>query len=68
MLQVVNYSIKDSSLSGIKLVLIGDLHLKPSEEKRLYKIVNKINLQNPDVVLSVGDFVNGHSEKKHFAD
>ncbi len=62
-LEITNYSIQDQSLSGIKVVLIGDLHLRKNQEKRLIKIVDKINEQNADLILSVGDFVKGHKLK-----
>ncbi len=59
-LQVTNYTIQDSDLSGIKIVFASDFHIKPNQQKRLEKIVELINLQNPDLVLSAGDFVCGH--------
>ena len=62
MLTVKNYSVHDSQLSGLKIVLVGDFHIKPNQEDRLQKVVELINEQNPDIVLSVGDFVNGHEE------
>ena len=61
MLVVKNYKIHDDELKGIKIVFAGDFHIKLKTEKRLAKIVNLINAQNPDIVLSVGDFVNGHN-------
>lgn len=60
MLLVKNVNIKDSELSGIKVVLVGDFHIKPNQQKRLEKVVSLINAQNPDLVLSVGDYVSGH--------
>lgn len=59
---VTKYKVKDDSLKGIKIVFAGDFHVKPYQEKRLDYIVKKINAQNPDVVLLVGDYVNMHSE------
>ena len=32
---VNKYKIKDESLKGIKIVLAGDFHVKPNQEKRL---------------------------------
>lgn len=61
---VVNkYKIQDESLKGIKIVFAGDFHVKPYQEKRLQYIVNKINAQNPDIVLLIGDYVNMHEEE-----
>ncbi|MCR5261885.1 MAG: metallophosphoesterase [Candidatus Gastranaerophilales bacterium] len=60
---VVNkYKVKDESLKGIKIVMAGDFHVKPYQAKRLDYVVEKINAQNPDVVLLVGDYVNMHSD------
>lgn len=60
---IVNkYKIEDESLKGIKIVLAGDFHVKPYQKKRLEYIVEKINSQNPDIVLLVGDYVNMHRE------
>ena len=62
MLTVTHYKINDKDLSGIRIVFVGDFHIKPNQEKRLKTIINTINKQNPDIVLSVGDFVSGHQE------
>lgn len=59
---VTNYKVKDEALKGVKIVFAGDLHVKPYQEKRLNYIVKKINAQNADIVLLVGDYVNMHSE------
>ncbi|MBQ2644659.1 metallophosphoesterase [bacterium] len=59
---VNKYKIKDENLKGIKVVLAGDFHVKPYQAKRLDYIINKINAQNPDIVLLVGDYINMHSD------
>ena len=59
---VNKYKIKDESLKGIKIVMAGDFHVKPYQSKRLDYVVEKINSQNPDIVLLVGDYVNMHSD------
>lgn len=61
-IQVINYQVQDKELSGLKFVLVGDFHIKTFEQKKLDKIVNLINEQQADLVLSVGDYVNGHLE------
>ena len=61
-LEVTNYTIQDKELSGVKIVFASDFHIKPYGQKRLEKVVETINAQNPDVVVSVGDFVCGHTE------
>ena len=62
MLTVKHYKINDGALKGIKIVFASDFHIKPNQEKRLTKIVEMINEQHPDIILSVGDFVSGHEE------
>lgn len=59
---VKKYKVHDEELHGIKLVLAGDFHVKPYQAKRLKYTVDKINAQNPDVVLLIGDYVNMHSD------
>lgn len=61
-LEVTNYTIQDKELSGIKIVFASDFHIKPYGQKRLEKVVEIINAQNPDIVVSAGDFVCGHTE------
>ena len=63
LLIVKHYTIQDENLKGLKIVFASDFHFRPNQEKRLQKVVRMINDQNPDVVLSVGDFVNGHKEQ-----
>ena len=48
---------------GIKIVLASDFHIKPHQQKRLEKIVKTINKQTPDLVLSTGDYVSGHTQE-----
>ena len=62
MLTVKHYKINDNTLKGIKIVFASDFHIKPHQEKKLKQVVDLINNENPDIVLSVGDFVSGHSE------
>ena len=62
MLTVKHYKINDNVLKGIKIVFASDFHIKPHQEKRLKQVVDLINNENPNIVLSVGDFVSGHSE------
>ncbi len=62
-LKVNHYTIQDNQLKGIKIVFASDFHIKPHQQKRLKKVIELINAENPDLVLSVGDFVSGHNEK-----
>ena len=58
-LNIKRIAIKDSRLSGLKIVFASDFHIKPYEKFRLVRIVNEINAQKPDIVLLGGDYVNG---------
>ena len=41
-LVVMNYTIQDKELSGIKIILASDFHIKPHQQKRLKKVVKTI--------------------------
>ena len=62
MLEINRYVVQDSGLKGVKIVFASDFHIKPYGKKRLDKIVNLINAENPDLVLSAGDYVCGHTK------
>mgnify|MGYP002520606316 FL=1 len=59
-LVVKRLKIKDEALKGLKIVFVSDFHIKFYEENRLKKIVDMINSENPDLVLSTGDFFSGY--------
>lgn len=59
-IEVNRYEVQDSRLKGVKIVFASDFHVKTYGQKRLDMIVEKINAENPDLVLSAGDFVCGH--------
>lgn len=63
MLAVNHLNLKSKDLKGLKIIFVGDFHVKKNQRKNLIRIVNKINEQNPDLILIAGDFVNGHNEK-----
>ncbi|MFI3299930.1 MAG: metallophosphoesterase [Candidatus Gastranaerophilales bacterium] len=54
------YTITNKDLSGLKIVFVGDFHIRPYQKNKLKRIVTKINSQNPDIILSIGDYINGH--------
>lgn len=60
-LEVNRYVVQDEQLKGVQIVFASDFHVKPYGQKRLDMIVEKINAENPDLVLSVGDYVCGHT-------
>ena len=60
-LEVNRYVVSSPDLKGMKIVFASDFHVKPYGQKRLDMVVEKINAENPDVVVSAGDFVCGHT-------
>lgn len=57
LLTVRHLTVKDNQLKGLKVVLISDLHAKIYQRQKLKRIVDKVNKQNPDIILNTGDFV-----------
>ena len=58
LLVVTKYKI--NKFDGKKIVFVSDFHYGKNAKWRLKKLVKLINKQNPDLVLSGGDFVNGY--------
>ncbi len=53
-----------SQLKGLKIALLGDLHVGPIQGREwVTEIVDKTNALNPDIILMVGDYVDGPVEK-----
>ncbi len=52
---------KVNNLQGKRIVFVSDFHIAKNDKTRLKRIVNKINKINPDLVLSGGDFIKGHT-------
>ena len=61
---IVIKKIKVKNLGVNKIVFVSDFHISKFERYRLKKIVKLINKQNPDLVLSGGDFIKGHNGKQ----
>jgi predicted MPP superfamily phosphohydrolase len=54
---------KNSTLTGLNIVMFSDLHLSPvNDEAFLNKIVEKVNVLNPDIILLPGDIVDDKAE------
>lgn len=64
MLLIKKYKIKDAQLKGLRIVFAGDYHIKVCQKKKLQNLIKKINSFNPDIFLSVGDYINGHKLEK----
>lgn len=47
----------------VRLAVVGDFHFAPGDDDWAKRIVETILSGNPDVVLLLGDYVNGHSLK-----
>ena len=62
MLNITRYKLQDEQLSGIKIAFPSDFHVRPYQKERLNNIVQIISEENPDIVLSCGDYVAGHTK------
>ncbi len=62
-INITRYIIEDDELKGLKIVFPCDFHIRPYQYNKLKKIIELVNKENPDIILSVGDFVSGHTEK-----
>ncbi|MCK5455751.1 MAG: metallophosphoesterase, partial [Melioribacteraceae bacterium] len=53
------------SFDGFKIVQISDFHIGSflTHQEKVKEVVDLINLQNPDIILFTGDFVNNVSEE-----
>ena len=61
LLTVKKYKVEN--LDGKKIIFVSDFHISKGDKGRLRKIVKKINELSPDIVLSGGDFIKGHTGK-----
>ncbi|MBS4760296.1 MAG: metallophosphoesterase [Clostridium sp.] len=66
MLTVKEYKISSPDFSGqnLRIVFASDFHLKKNQEKQARKITDKINSENPDIIILGGDFVKGDCPEK----
>ena len=51
---------KLNKFDGKRIIFVSDFHYGKHSRWRLKRLVNLINKQNPNIVLSGGDFVNGY--------
>ena len=61
LLRIKHYKL--SELNGKKIVFVSDFHVGLHDKSRLQRIVKKINELKPDLVLSGGDYIKGHTGK-----
>lgn len=53
----------ESKIDSLNIVMASDIHLSPIDGERLLsRIVDKINSQNPDIILLAGDIVDDKAE------
>lgn len=57
LLLVRDIAVKDSQLSGLRIVYVSDIHACQDDGAFLERLVRKINSQNPDIILLGGDYV-----------
>ena len=63
LLIVKNHSLGKEGTEELKIVQFSDTHIgKDYTIKELSKLVDKINKQNPDVIVFTGDFFNNYSQ------
>ena len=60
---VKKLTLKSDEVPKIRIVFVSDFHLSKFANKRLQRIVNKVNEQNPDIIISGGDYVIRHRAK-----
>ena len=47
----------------MKIIFVRDFHVAKGDIRRLRKIIDAINKEEPDLVLSGGDYIKGHTKK-----
>ncbi len=57
LLIVRSITIEDSDLSGIRVAYLCDLHISQKGKNYALKVIEKVNEQNPDIILLGGDYV-----------
>jgi uncharacterized protein len=53
-----------AALEGVRIVHIGDLHLRPRWPKALENVIERLNADVPDVLICTGDFVDNRSDHR----
>ena len=59
LLVVKKYKVKN--LGSKKIVFVSDFHIAKGDKLRLKRIIKLINKQKPDLVISGGDYIKGHT-------
>ena len=63
-LYVKKLTFKNQNIKNLKIVFVSDFHLSKLSKGKLDRIINKVNEQNADIILSGGDYLSAHSKEK----
>ena len=63
LITVKKLTLKSDDIKDFKIVFISDFHLSKQAGSRLNRIIKKVNEQNPDIIISGGDYVIMHDAK-----
>lgn len=63
LITVKRLTLKSDDIKNLRIVFVSDFHLSKFAFLRLKRLVNIVNNQNPDIIISGGDFVIMHSAK-----
>lgn len=58
-IDITSYKIKSDNAKGKTIVQLSDLHSKPFK-----KVLNKLNIIKPNIIVITGDFINDHGKNK----
>lgn len=59
-IDITEYKIESTKINtDIKIAQLSDLHSKP-----FYKVLDKLRVINPDIIMITGDFINDHGKNK----
>lgn len=61
--------IESASYKGtpLKIAFVSDIHIggAPIFSEKVNQIVESVNAQSPDIIMLGGDYINGHTERRH---
>lgn len=60
-LTVKTLKLESSDIKNLKIVFVSDFHLSKHSNKRFERIIEKVNEQNADIIISGGDYLKRHS-------
>ena len=63
LITVKKLTLKSDEIKNLKIVFVSDFHLSKQAKLRLDRIIEKVNEQKPDIIISGGDYVIMHRAK-----